>query len=268
MLTNHTPFSETDKYGEFDVSMTVQKENENGVLEDVVYPYMEDTKLGNYFKSAHYADYALGIFLDELEKEGLLENTVIVFYGDHDARLPRSNYLRLYNYDYENDDILDEEDPNYIKFDDYDYELNRKVPLIIWSKEIEKEPKTISYVMGMYDLMPTLGNMFGFYNKYALGHDIFDIKENNIVVFPTGNWVTKDIYYNNQKEESFLITNSIVSSESVKKLAGSVVNNEDIQKNSEYADKLLSVSNHTLVYNLIANSKVETVNESSVIKGK
>lgn len=268
MLSNHTPFSETDKYGEFDVSFTATITNEDGVEEEVTFPYMEDTKLGNYFKSAHYADYALGIFLDELEKEGLLENTVIVFYGDHDARLPRSNYLRFYNYDYLNDDTLDEEDPNYKVFNDYDYELNRKVPFIIWSKEIEKEPKTISYVMGMYDVMPTLGNMFGFYNKYALGHDIFDIKENNIVVFPTGNWITKDVYYNNQKEESYFVSSSIVSSESVKKNASSIVNNEDIVKNTEYADKLLSVSNNTLVYNLIANSKLETVNENSLIKGK
>ena len=268
MLTNHTPFSETDKYGEFDVSLTATITNEEGVEEEVTFPYMEDTKLGNYFKSAHYADYALGLFLDELEKEGLLDNTVIVFYGDHDARLPRSNYLRLYNYDYENDDILDEENPNYKEFNDYDYELNRKVPFIIWSKEIEKKPQTISYVMGMYDVMPTLGNMFGFYNKYALGHDIFDIKENNIVVFPTGNWVTKDVYYNNQKEESYFISSSIVSSDTIKKNANSIVNNEDIQKNTEYADKLLSVSNNTLVYNLIANSKLETVDEDSVVKGK
>ena len=36
--------------------------------------------------------------------------------------------------------------------------------------------------MGMYDVMPTLGNMFGFYNKYALGHDIFDIKYDNIEI--------------------------------------------------------------------------------------
>lgn len=255
MLTNHTPFSETDKYGEFPVDIKTTKINEDGTAEEVVYPYMEGTKLGNYFKSAHYADYALGIFLEGLEKEGLLENTVIVFYGDHDARLPMSNYIKLYNYDMENDDVLDEEDPNYKEFNDYDYELNRKVPLIIWSKEIEKNPKTISYPMGMYDMMPTLGNMFGFYNKYALGHDIFNIKDDNIVIFPTGNWLTKDIYYNNQKEEFYTIS-------------GSVINSDAIQKNCEYADKLLSVSNNTLVYNLIKNSKIETVNENNVIKGK
>ena len=40
----------------------------------------------------------------------------------------------------------------------------------------------ITNSMGMYDVQPTLGNMFGFYNKYSLGHDIFNIGTNNIVV--------------------------------------------------------------------------------------
>ncbi len=156
---------------------------------------------------------------------------------------------------YESCNCLEEDDPNYKEFNEYNYELNRKVPLIIWSKETENNPKIFDYPMGMYDLMPTLGNMFGFYNKYALGHDIFDIKDNNIVIFPNSNWLTKDIYYNNQKEESYIIS-------------GAIISNEEIQKKCEYADKLLSVSNNTLVYNLIKNSRVETVNESKVIEGK
>lgn len=110
MLTNHTPFSETDKYGEFDVSLKETVLNpETGVLEEIVYPYMAGTKLGNYFKSVHYADYALGVFLEELEKNNLLENTVIVLYGDHDARLSESDYIRLYNYDKTTDGILPEQ---------------------------------------------------------------------------------------------------------------------------------------------------------------
>ena len=255
MLTNHTPFSETDKYGEFPVDIKVTKLNEDGTSEDVVYPYMEGTKLGNYIKSVHYADYALGIFFEELEKEGLLENTVVILYGDHDARLPMDDYIRLYNYDPENDDILDKDDSRYLDFNDYSYELNRKVPLMIWSKETEENPQTISYPMGMYDMMPTLGNMFGFYNKYQLGHDIFNIKDENTVIFPTGNWLTKDIYYNNQREESYVISGTILSDETIK-------------NNCDYADKLLSVSNNTLVYNLIKNSRVDTVNEENVVKGK
>ena len=255
MLTNHTPFSEVDKYGEFDVDIKEKIINDLGEEEEISYPYMEGTKLGNYFKSAHYADYALGVFFDRLEEEGLLDNTVIVFYGDHDARLPKSNYIRLYNYDKENDSVLDEEDPNYVEFNDYHYELNRKVPLIIWSKDRVNKAETISYTMGMYDLMPTLGNMFGFYNKYALGHDIFDIKDNNIVVFPTGNWLTKDMYYNNQKEESFVLSNSVITQ-------------EQIDANREYADKLLSVSNDILVYDLIKNSRLATVDETKIIERK
>lgn len=263
MLTNHTPFSDTEKYGEFDVSLKETVVNpETGLEEEIVYPYMEGTKLGNYLKSVHYADYALGIFFEELEKNGLLENTVIVLYGDHDARLPEEDYVRLYNYDKETDDVLDETDPNYVEFNEYNYELNRKVPLIIWSKtqtdkngeEVAFTPKKISNVMGMYDVMPTLGNMFGFYNPYALGHDIFTIKENNIVVFPTGNWLTNKMYYNSQQDESYIINNAIISQ-------------EYINANSLYTDKLLSVSNNILVFDLIRNSKEDTVNETDIIKG-
>jgi phosphoglycerol transferase MdoB-like AlkP superfamily enzyme len=98
--------------------------------------------------------------------------------------------------------------------------------------------------MGMYDVMPTLGNMLGFYNKYQLGHDIFNIKDNNIVVFPTGNWVTNKIYYNSQKGEYL-------------SLDGSAISEEEIEKNNEYATKLLNVSNNTIVYDLIAKSQEE-----------
>ena len=264
MLTNHTPFSDTDKYGEFDVSLKEMVTNpETGQQEEVVYNYMEGTKLGNYLKSVHYADYALGVFFEELEANGLLEDTVIVLYGDHDARLPKNDYVRLYNYDKETDDILDEEDPNYIEVNEYTYELNRKVPLIIWSKTQNNEkgesvamaPKKISYVMGMYDMMPTLGNMFGFYNKYALGHDIFNIKDENIVVFPTGNWLTNKMYYNSQQSESYVLNYSVISQ-------------EYIDKNTEYAEKLLSISNNILVFDLIKNSKLDTVNETDIIQGK
>ena len=104
--------------------------------------------------------------------------------------------------------------------------------------------KEITNVMGMYDAMPTLGNMFGFYNKYQLGHDIFNIKSDNIVVFPTGNWVTNKVYYNSQKEEYL-------------SLDGSAISEEEIKKNNEYATKLLSVSNNIIVYDLIGKQEEE-----------
>ncbi len=242
-LTNHTPFSDTDKYGEFDVSIKEKVYNKDKrQYEEIVHPYMEGTKLGRYLKSVHYADYALGLFIDELDKAGLLDNTVIAIFGDHDARLPEEDYIRLYNYDTTTDSILPKTDPKYREFNDYDYELNRKTPFIIWSKGNEKKAAKVSYYMGMYDVLPTLGNMFGFHSDYSLGHDIFNIKDENIITFPTGNWLTKEGYYNAQKSEFY-------------PLPGSVIGDDYIASKTKYADDLLKVSNDILVYDLIRNSQ-------------
>lgn len=240
MLTNHTPFSDIDKYGEFPVDIVETVINEQGIEEQITHPYMEGTKLGNYFKSLHYADAALGEFVTELEANGLLEDTIIVIYGDHDARLSRKEYEKLYNYNFDTKQYIDEDDENYREYDSYQYELGRKVPFIIWSKDMESKGinKEISNVMGMYDVMPTLGNMLGFNNKYALGHDIFEIGENNIVVFPNGNWVTNKMYYNSQKAAYLSLSEQVITE-------------EEISKNSEYANKLLDVSNNIIVFDLL-----------------
>lgn len=244
MLSNHTPFSDTEKYGEFNVDITETITNEDGTTEEVTYPYMEGTKLGNYFKSLHYADSALGEFMTELEEAGLLENTVFILYGDHDARLPKKDYNRLYNYDMETHEVRDKDDPLYKEYDSYQYELGRKVPFIIWSKDLigTQYNTTYSYTMGMYDVVPTLGNMFGFYNPYALGHDIFTTRENNIVVFPNGNWVTNKVYYNSQKEAYLSLSDQPITE-------------EEIKKNTDYTNKLLDVSNNVIVFDLLNPEK-------------
>lgn len=236
-LSNHTPFSDTDKYGDFKVSLIEKDESGN----EVEYPYLEGTKLGNYLKSVHYADKAFGEFVEKMKQEGLWENTVLVVYGDHDARLPKNDFVRMYNYDKENDDILPEDDENYVEFGNYQYELNRKTPFIIWTQDQEVSG-TIHNVMGMYDVQPTLGNMFGFSNPYALGHDIFDIKDNNIVVFPNSDWVTNKVYYNAQKGEYLALTQEPIS--------------EDyIEQCNTYASSLLDVSNDIVVYDLIRKER-------------
>ena len=249
MLSNHTPFSDVERYGEYNVDIKGTVTKEDGTQEEVTYPYMEGTKLGNYFKSLHYADSALGEFINELDEAGLLDNTVIVLYGDHDARLPRSEYNKLYNYNMETHEFLTEDDPNYKEYDSFQYEVGRRVPFIIWTKDSkgnEKLNREITDVMGMYDVMPTLGNMLGFSNKYALGHDIFNIKNNNIVVFPNGNWVTNKMYYNSQKEAYLSLSDEPITE-------------EEITKNSEYTNKLLDVSNDIIVFDLLNEKKSKEI---------
>lgn len=254
MLTNHTPFSEVDKYGEFPVDIKETVTNENGVKEEVSYPYMEGTKLGNYFKSAHYADQALGEFLTALEESGIMEDTVLILYGDHDARLPRADYTRLYNYDKETDGVLDKMDPTYHEIDTYQYDILRRVPFLIYNSDTEKKlHKEITNVMGMYDVMPTLGNMFGFYNKYQLGHDIFQVKDDNIVVFPNGNWVTNKVFYNAQKAAYLTLKDSEISEEYVKNCG-------------DYAERLLNVSNSLIVYDLIKKDEEQRNSQDDYIE--
>ncbi len=245
MLSNHTPFSDVDKYGEFDVDIKedVKKTNENGeeVTETVSHPYMEGTKLGNYFKSVHYADSAIGELLTELDEKGLLDNTILVIYGDHDAKLPKKDYVKLYNYDKETDGIKDKDAEDYIDVDYYKYELDRSVPFIIWTKD-EKLEKNITTAMGMIDAMPTLANMLGVTPKYNLGNDIMNL-DDNLVVFPNGNWLTNNIYYNSNKNEYKVLNTD------------AVINETEIEKNNEIAAKKLEISNDIILYDLIKNEK-------------
>jgi len=250
MLTNHTPFDDIEGHSDLDLTYKYTKTNPaTGQKEQVINDYLEGTVLGNYIKSANYADAAIGELITDLEKEGLLEDTVIVLYGDHDAKIQKSYYEKFLNYDPETDDMLDEDDSNYKEFTKYDYELNRKVPFIIWTKD-NQNPKKVSKVMGMYDAMPTLGNMFGFSSPYALGHDIFSVKE-NIVPFPNGNWVTNKMYYDSQKGEGILIdTNAIIEK-------------DYIEKNTEKVERMVSVSNSIIVHDLIKKTE-----ESEKIKNE
>ena len=209
MLTNHTPFTDIEKISDYEVNFKYNQYNEEtGMYEEISRDFLEGTKLGSYFKSVHYADEAIGQLMNDLDEQGLLDNTVIVIYGDHDAKVKEEQYEYYYNYNPFTDTTLTEDDAGYIPVDEFYYNLNRKVPFIIWSKDGGYTPKEITKVMGMYDVQPTLGNMFGFSNKYALGHDIFsfDEDEENIVIFPNGNFITDTIYYDSQKDTYFDLT--------------------------------------------------------------
>lgn len=247
-LSNHTPFNNKgEDISDFDVSMNYKKIDETTNEEiEVNAPYMEGTKLGSYFKSAHYSDEAIGSFIDQLDQNGLLENTAIVIYGDHDAKLKKGEYTRFYNYNPETDSILEKDDPNYREIDYYDYELNRKVPFIIWTKDGTIKHEQVDKVMGMYDVLPTLGNMLGIKSPYQLGHDIFSI-DDNVVVFPDGNWLTDKMYYSHQKDEGKMLNE------------GDTVSKEYIDKYNQISEESISVSNSIIVYDLIRKAKEKSL---------
>lgn len=237
-LTNHTPWDGGDAYGEFELTKTVKRVNEEtGLTETVVDNYLKGTKIGDLIRGVHYADKCLGEFIDALYKNHLFDDTVIVFYGDHDAKLDPKEYAYLYNYDPVKGKLKEEGEPGYVDYDYYQNELNRNTPLIIWTKD-KKYSGKFDYYMGMIDVMPTLGNMFGFKSRYALGNDIFSIKNNNTIVFPNGNFLTEKMYYNSAKGE-YMALKDFVADETY------------IEDKKAYAEKLLDISNDIIVYNLI-----------------
>lgn len=240
MLSNHTPFSDLDLMPEYDTTINVEINNRTITRE-----YISNTDLGNYIRSVHYADEAIGEFIEKLDAEGLLDNTVLLIYGDHDARLDKDDFDLLYNYDPVEDRIKEEGEDRYISFNDYDYELNRKVPFIIWTKD-----KTFSTIvdtpMGMIDVLPTIGNMLGIHSEYQLGNDVFNL-EDNIVTFIDGSFVTSNIYYSSPKDEIYPISNEPITE-------------EYIQNGIKYASDQIDISNNIISYDLIKELNGEKPN--------
>lgn len=231
-LSNHTPFKNDEAFTQIDLT-----HNE--------FSYLDDTKLGDYLRSSHYSDEALGDFINYINESEYFNDTIFVFYGDHDPKLSSAQFRDYYNYDFETGEIREEEDDDYITYDYYSNELNKKTPLIVWSKN-SKLSKKVDYYMGMIDVAPTIGNMLGIYNPYALGHDIFEIKNDNIIAFPNGNYLTSKVFYNNSKEEYRAISLDESLSE------------DYLKECKDYTDNLIELSNGIILHNLIKEKLKET----------
>ena len=242
-LSNHTPFANDEKFEQIDLTYSTKVYNEyTGKNEDVTYSYLDNTKLGNYLRSAHYADDALGEFIDMVNKSDYFNNTLFVFYGDHDPKLSLDEFNYYYNFNPETGKLYQEGDEEYVSYDYYANELNRKTPLILWTKN-NKNIETVNYYMGMIDVMPTVGNMLGIYNKYALGHDIFEIKDDNVIAFPNGNFLTNKVYYRS-------------TNESYKPLSlDDALTDSYINECKDYADKIIEISNDIITHDLIRDTK-------------
>ncbi|WP_050608010.1 LTA synthase family protein [Clostridium niameyense] len=161
-LSSHFPYDDVKGYGDFNVGK------------------YEGSFIGNYLKGIHYTDTQIGIFLDELEKEGYLDNSIIVLYGDHNAI--SKNYIQeLY-------DFVGEKEPNDLKW----YQL-QKVPMMIHFPQDQYKGVNNIY-SGQIDLYPTLANLFDLPKEYMLGNDILNAKDTK-VTFRNGSFTDGKIFY-------------------------------------------------------------------------
>lgn len=144
-LTNHGPFTFPDEKRKLDL----QGELKNNLM-------------GDSFETIHYSDEQIGKFLDALDKEGLLDNTVVAIFGDHNG------VHKYYNNDI---DKLSNPEPWFTT------EGPATMPLIIYDKT-QTISETIDTIGGQIDILPTLLYCLGIdkseYENTALGRNLLN----------------------------------------------------------------------------------------------
>lgn len=122
---------------------------------------LDNSYLGGYFQCVKYVDTQIGNMLEELEKAGVLENTVIVVIGDH------TGIHKYYEYSLEE------------WYEDYPFaNVNGyyTVPLIISCSDFKDSVADEDIIAGQIDVMPTLSYLMGIkddeYMMDAMGRNL------------------------------------------------------------------------------------------------
>lgn len=148
---------------------------------------LDGTHLGDYLSAIHYADYALGILIDQLKENGMWDNTMLVVYGDHFGLQP------------------DKADPAMISSElgiKYDARLSRfNIPFVVHAPG-QSEGSVIKQPGGQLDMMPTIANLLGVKPEeggvVAFGHDLLNVQHNVFGMryyLPTGSFFNNDILF-------------------------------------------------------------------------
>lgn len=161
-LSSHFPFNDTKGYGNFHVGQ------------------YENTLLGDYLKGIHYTDAQLGNFLDKLQQDGIMKNSIIVVYGDHYA-IPTTDVNQLYKFE----NVSEQTDLTWYKY--------QKVPMFIHFPSDKHNGINHTY-SGQMDLLPTLANMFNLPIKYVFGKDIMNTNT-QYVLFREGSFTDGKVFY-------------------------------------------------------------------------
>lgn len=166
-LSTHHPYELPDRY----------KKLELGKL--------EGTLLGDYLHTVHYLDGAVGEFIEQLRQADLLENTVLVLFGDHKTELgPRADLERLLA---EHAGWRPRE-----AFDARFWREEHRIPLLI---RLPEGAAAGSYEVagGQIDLAPTILALLGIdpAEMVALGSDLTRTS-GNLVVFRDGSFLQGD----------------------------------------------------------------------------
>jgi lipoteichoic acid synthase len=140
-----------------------------------------DSTVNGYFQTARYADEALEQFFQYLEESGLMDNSIIVMYGDHYAISKNRNEAV--------GEVLN--DDEITKVDSADLQ---RVPLII---RVPGMDGGVNYTYGgQIDVLPTVLHLLGIDTReyIHMGTDLLSEGHSEIVPFRNGDFVSPTIY--------------------------------------------------------------------------
>ncbi|WP_336155504.1 LTA synthase family protein [Bacillus sp. 204(2023)] len=166
-LTNHFPFEIDEKdqlIDEFDSSSDL---------------------LNRYVTTVRYEDEALKHFIKKLKDEGLYENSMIVFMGDHYGISEAHNEAMA--------EFLGKDE-----ITPYDNVQLQRVPFIIHIPGItDQKPETIPDAGGQVDVRPTLMHLLGVETKgdIQFGNDLLSGDRTPFAVLRNGSFITNDYIY-------------------------------------------------------------------------
>ena len=200
-VTTHQPYSSQSEYGD---KYLDKFENASYSLE-----------LKRYLSKMTELDNAIGVLIDGLKERNLLDDTIIVLFGDH---YPYAINLDILN------EILDRDLTNY---------ENEKVPLIIYDSSL-KETITMDEYTSYINLVPTIANLFDldYDPRYYMGEDLFSSDYQSIVVFYDYSWKNEYAYYNSSTGKITYFTDFTYTDEEIKEINSQIYAKMNMSSNA------------------------------------
>ena len=163
-----------------------------------LFPEEYPDELKYYMSKLKVVDNAIGILLEGLDSLNILDDTVIVLFGDHYPYAIEPDTLNLeLDYDATIDSNADQ------------------VPLIIYNSELE-EKEFLQYT-SYINLTPTLANLFNlkFDSRLYMGLDALSSEYDSLVIFPDGSWKNANAYYNASTSKISYYTKNMYTDEEI-----------------------------------------------------
>lgn len=190
------------------------------------------TTFGDYIESLHYVDAALGEMEQKMKDDGLWDNTILMFYGDHDNSLkekePMEEFLGRSLSDLDMEQIMNQ------------------VPMLVHLPD-DSHAGTYDEPVGQLDMTPSILHLLGINASpyYLMGNDMFNQKEDKLVVLRTGAFTDGKVFYIPSADGIF--ENGTAYDMKTRK----VTDVELARDSYDEAQKRLNVSDELITYDLI-----------------